>query len=79
MLCFTGHSNFVSCVCVVPPDDKYPQGLILSGSNDNNILAFSLESPEPVFKLSGHSDTGNLVSTPHVLCGCFLLFLRIWF
>ena len=34
----TGHENFVSCVCVMPPDDKYPHGLILTGSNDHDIL-----------------------------------------
>ena len=55
----SGHSNFVSCVCIMPPDDKYPQGLIMTGSHDNTILAFTLESPQPQFKLTGHTDTGN--------------------
>ncbi|KAK2149566.1 hypothetical protein LSH36_446g01013 [Paralvinella palmiformis] len=53
----SGHSNFVNCVCVMPPDEKYPQGLIMTGSTDNNILAFNLESPSPVYKLEGHTKT----------------------
>ena len=57
----TGHENFVSCVCVMPPDDKYPHGLILTGSNDHDILAYTLDSPQPVFKLSGHTETGKLL------------------
>ncbi|ELT98127.1 hypothetical protein CAPTEDRAFT_160241 [Capitella teleta] len=52
-----GHSNFVSAVCVMPPDDEFPQGVIMTGSNDNDILAFTLDSPSPCFKLSGHTDT----------------------
>ena len=55
----TGHENFVSCVCVMPPDEKHPQGLVLTGSHDHDILAFTLESPKPLFKLSGHTDTGE--------------------
>ncbi|XP_013391939.1 phospholipase A-2-activating protein-like [Lingula anatina] len=53
----SGHSNFISSVTVMPPSDQYPQGLIMTGSNDNSILAFTLESPQPVFKLTGHDDT----------------------
>ena len=35
------------------------KGLIMTGSNDNTILAYTLESPEPIFKLEGHKDTGK--------------------
>ena len=55
----SGHTNFVSAVCVMPPEDKYPQGLIVTGSNDNNIFAYTLDSPQPVFKLTDHTDTGR--------------------
>ena len=54
---YKGHNNFVSSVCVMPPDDKYPQGLIITGSHDNMIHAYTLDSLSPVFKLAGHSDT----------------------
>ncbi|KAL3869595.1 hypothetical protein ACJMK2_042263 [Sinanodonta woodiana] len=53
----SGHSNFVAAVCVMPPDDKHPYGLIYTGSNDHNILAFTLDSPQPIYKLTGHTNT----------------------
>ena len=62
----SGHSNFLASVCCLPPDDKYPHGLIFTGSNDSTILAFTLDSPQPVYKLTGHSSTGNVL-------------LRTWF
>ena len=54
----SGHSNFISSICIFPPSDKYPTGLIFTGSNDNNIFAYTLDSPQPQFRLSEHSDTG---------------------
>ena len=65
----SGHSNFVSSVCCMPPDDKYPQGLIYTGSNDSTILAYTLESPQPVFKLTGHSSTGWFGLLLNLFCG----------
>ena len=59
-----GHSNFVASVCILPPDDKHPQGLIGTGSNDSTILLFEPGQLEPVAKLTGHTNTG--VCTPAV-------------
>ena len=56
----SGHENFISAICLLPPSDKYPQGLIVTGSNDHKINAYSLESPLPVFTMTGHSNTGWL-------------------
>lgn len=58
-MAFGGHSNFISAVCVLPPSDQFPHGLILTGSNDKTILAYDLESPQPRYKLTGHEDTGD--------------------
>ncbi|XP_053395421.1 phospholipase A-2-activating protein-like [Mercenaria mercenaria] len=55
--CMSGHSNFVASVCCLPPDDKHPHGLIFTGSNDSTILAFTLDSPQPLYTLEGHSST----------------------
>ncbi|XP_061181732.1 phospholipase A-2-activating protein-like [Saccostrea echinata] len=52
-----GHSNFVSAVCVMPPDSDYEQGLLVTGSNDHTILGYTPNSTEPVFKLTGHEGT----------------------
>lgn len=55
----SGHSNFVSCVCIIPSSDIYPHGLIATGGNDHNICIFSLDSPMPLYTLKGHKDTGE--------------------
>ncbi|ODN00533.1 Phospholipase A-2-activating protein [Orchesella cincta] len=52
-----GHTNFVSCVCVIPPSPKYPKGLILSGGHDHTILGFEIGNPSPLFHLIGHKGT----------------------
>ncbi|PSN46406.1 Phospholipase A-2-activating protein [Blattella germanica] len=57
---FVGHSNFVSSVCVLPPHDGHPSGLIVTGSNDNIIRAFALDSPTPLLVLKGHNNTACL-------------------
>lgn len=59
MHCMSGHSNFVSCVCIIPSNDMYPHGLIATGGNDHNICIFSLESPAPLYILKGHKNTGE--------------------
>lgn len=58
-LLMRGHSNFVSAVCVMPPDSTYEQGLLITGSNDKTILGYTPDSPEPVFKLTGHEGNGK--------------------
>ncbi|XP_036187182.1 phospholipase A-2-activating protein isoform X2 [Myotis myotis] len=56
MHCMSGHSNFVSCVCIIPSSDVHPHGLIATGGNDHNICIFSLESPAPLYILKGHKN-----------------------
>lgn len=57
--CLTGPTNFVSSVCTVPPSDQHPSGLILVGSNDCCVYCFSPDSPQPLYKLLGHSGVGT--------------------
>nr|XP_006629800.1 PREDICTED: phospholipase A-2-activating protein isoform X1 [Lepisosteus oculatus] len=57
MHCMNGHTNFVSCVCIIAPNDAYPQGLIATGGNDHNICVFSLDRPDPQYILKGHKGT----------------------
>uniref|UniRef100_A0A4W3HKP2 Phospholipase A-2-activating protein n=1 Tax=Callorhinchus milii TaxID=7868 RepID=A0A4W3HKP2_CALMI len=57
MHCMNGHSNFVSCVCVIAPNDTYPRGQIVTGGNDNNICVFTLDSQTPLYILEGHKNT----------------------
>ncbi|KAK1175769.1 phospholipase A-2-activating protein-like [Acipenser oxyrinchus oxyrinchus] len=57
MHCMHGHTNFVSCVCIIAPNETYPRGLIATGGNDNNICVFSLDRPDPLYILKGHKNT----------------------
>ncbi|MCI4377335.1 hypothetical protein PGIGA_G00202520 [Pangasianodon gigas] len=57
MHCMNGHNNFVSCVCIIAPNETYPRGLIATGGNDHNICIFSLDRPDPLFTLKGHKNT----------------------
>ena len=65
-----GHNGFVSAVCVLPPDEEFPRGLIVTGSNDHAIHAYTLDSPEPKYRLSGHSGNGRCVC----VCVCVCLY-----
>jgi len=62
---YYGHSRYVAAVASMPPSDKYPQGLIVTGGHDNIILVFDYNSTEPIYKLEGHQqsvctlDVGN--------------------
>ncbi|KFP77480.1 Phospholipase A-2-activating protein, partial [Apaloderma vittatum] len=57
MHCMSGHSNFVSCVCIIPPSDLYPRGLIATGGNDHNICIFTVDNTAPLYVLKGHKNT----------------------
>jgi len=58
-----GQNHFVSCVCMMPADEEFPEGLVITGSTDHTIQAFSLTSTQPVFSLAGHSDNGRMDSS----------------
>ena len=55
-----GQNHFVSCVCMMPADEEFPQGLVMTGGTDHTIQAFTLTSTEPAFTLAGHTDNGRL-------------------
>ncbi|EDO36511.1 predicted protein [Nematostella vectensis] len=54
---FAGHKNFISSVCAMAPTENYPHGLIATGGHDNVILVWTLDSVEPIYSLTGHTDT----------------------
>ncbi|KAG7260753.1 hypothetical protein CRUP_015132 [Coryphaenoides rupestris] len=79
--CMSGHSNFVSCVCIIAPSDTYPRGLIATGGNDNNICVFSLDQPQPLFTLSGHKNTVCTLSSGKfgtLLSGSWDTTAKVW-
>ncbi|KAK8763572.1 hypothetical protein V5799_033821 [Amblyomma americanum] len=80
--CLTGPSNFVSSVCTVPPSDQYKSGLILVGSNDCCIYCFTPESPQPLYKLLGHSGVVCALAAGQfgtLLSGSWDKTARVWF
>lgn len=56
---YTGHSGYVTSVCVVPGNATHPEGLVVTGSRDSTILAYSVSGGQPLYTLAGHSDTGE--------------------
>ncbi|XP_037539850.1 phospholipase A-2-activating protein [Nematolebias whitei] len=81
MHCMSGHSNFVSCVCVIAPNETYPRGLIATGGNDNNICVFTLDRPQPLFTLQGHKNTVCTLSSGKfgtLLSGSWDTTAKVW-
>uniref|UniRef100_A0A3B4H3F8 Phospholipase A2 activating protein n=1 Tax=Pundamilia nyererei TaxID=303518 RepID=A0A3B4H3F8_9CICH len=77
----SGHSNFVSCVCIIAPSETYPRGLVATGGNDNNICVFSLDRPQPLFTLKGHKNTVCTLSSGKfgtLLSGSWDTTAKVW-
>ncbi|CAG4977521.1 unnamed protein product [Colias eurytheme] len=53
---YKGHNNFVSCVCWLPPCEAFPEGLVITGSNDNTILGYNLQDAAVQINLKGHEN-----------------------
>lgn len=53
----TGHSNFVSSVCVINPSESNPKGYIITGSNDSTICVYMADQTVPVHTLMAHQNT----------------------
>ncbi|XP_061619716.1 phospholipase A-2-activating protein isoform X1 [Phyllopteryx taeniolatus] len=81
MQCMSGHSNFVSCVCVIAPSEMYPRGLIATGGNDNNICVFTVDQPQPLYTLKGHKNTVCTLSSGKfgtLLSGSWDTSAKVW-
>ncbi|XP_071385736.1 phospholipase A-2-activating protein isoform X2 [Centroberyx affinis] len=81
MHCMSGHSNFVSCVCIIAPTETYPRGLVATGGNDHNICVFTLDQPQPLFTLQGHKNTVCTLSSGKfgtLLSGSWDTTAKVW-
>jgi phospholipase A-2-activating protein len=69
---YEGHTHYVSCVSVMPPNDEYKEGLIYTGSNDAKIRAYVPYSVQPDHTLEGHSATvaSLFISKNQTLLSC---------
>ncbi|XP_012539928.1 phospholipase A-2-activating protein [Monomorium pharaonis] len=52
----TGHSNYVSSVCVINPSERDPKGYIITGSNDNTICVYVAGETTPAHTLTAHQN-----------------------
>ncbi|XP_050425163.1 phospholipase A-2-activating protein [Adelges cooleyi] len=68
---FLGHTNYVVCVTVLKESNSFPKGLIVTGGNDKLMCGFVVDSPEPVFIESRHTNTVCKLN-PGVLLNTFL-------
>ncbi|KAI5644066.1 PUL domain-containing protein [Phthorimaea operculella] len=68
---YKGHKNFVSCVCWLPPCEAFPEGLVITGSNDNTILGYNLQDATVQITLEGHENAVCWV-VPGRDSGCLL-------
>lgn len=62
VITYKGHRNFVSCICWVPPCVSFPEGLVVTGSNDNTILGYNLQDGTVLLTLEGHENAVCSVS-----------------
>lgn len=46
----------MSCVCWLPPCEAFPEGLVITGSNDNTILGYNLQDGAVQMHLKGHEN-----------------------
>ncbi|XP_011866365.1 PREDICTED: phospholipase A-2-activating protein [Vollenhovia emeryi] len=52
----TGHSNFVSSVCIINPSERDPKGYIITGGHDNTICVYVADETEPARTLQAHEN-----------------------
>lgn len=70
-------------LCVVPPSDDHPSGLILIGTNEPSVLAYTVAPPhQPVYTLKEHSDTVCSLAAGRfgtVVSGSWDKTAKVWF
>lgn len=60
---FRDQTNFVACVLYLEPTQNFPDGLILTGGNDNTILVYKQHEPFATVTIKCHTNTGKLLTT----------------
>lgn len=67
---FRDQKNFVASVLYLPPTANFPEGLIVTGGNDNTILIYKPSEPFAIYSAKEHTNTGMCLK----YC-CFDIFL----
>jgi len=77
----TGHTNFVNAVAALPGTPDFPTGLIVTGGQDTKILIHSMDIPEPINALTGHTEGVTCLSTGRfgtIVSGSSDMTVRVW-
>jgi WD40 repeat protein len=59
------HTNFVIATCYIPPNDRFLDGLIITGGNDKKICVYSAKQGIQLFILEGHDQAGKEIFFNH--------------
>lgn len=76
------HTNFVIATCYTPPNDRFPDGLIVTGGNDKTICVYSAKQGTHLFTLEGHEQTVSCLhyvpQSDLLLSGSWDCTVRVW-
>lgn len=56
---YQDQKNFVASVLYLDPSKEFPEGLIITGGNDNIILVYRPSEPSAMLTITEHSNTGE--------------------
>ncbi|XP_060528385.1 phospholipase A-2-activating protein [Cylas formicarius] len=71
VMTYKDHKNFVGCVLYLEPTEEFPDGLVVTGGNDNLILIYKPSEPFATFTLKEHSNAVSCLSNTNE-ANCFL-------
>lgn len=69
---FAGHTSFVGPLAWIAPSDRFPEGAIVSGGMDTQVLLWDVNTGEVVERMKGHQyqvtgltvdDNGDIISS----------------
>lgn len=59
---YKDHKNFVVTVLYLEPNPQYPEGLVITGGNDNTIYIYKPAEPFATLTLKEHTNAGFYIN-----------------
>lgn len=60
VMTYRDQKNFVMCVLFLEPSQEFPDGLVVTGGNDNVILVYKPGEPFASLTLKEHTNAGKV-------------------